>query len=127
MKSEFPLTKLDRSVDSLLFIIAQELKIRKLFNAFQKAGIDDCYFEAHLDRLILAEIGLDDGTDQTMELYCKIIEKRSKKIKPGNASIMKQSLKVYTELSEEKSRRKIKPASANSTNTTGHRPNPPTY
>src|SRR5687767_14730320 len=78
--------------DTLLFIIAQELKIRRLFIGLQKAGFDDCYFEPHLDKLIFAELGLDDGRDETLELYSEIIEKRCRKIEPNQESIMKGAL-----------------------------------
>jgi hypothetical protein len=101
-----PLIKVPQSIDFIIYLISQELKIRRLFDGLQKAGMDDCYFEPHLDRIILAEIGLDDGTDQTMELFCKIIEKRSRKIKPSRESIVKQSFKVYMELTAEKTKRK---------------------
>lgn len=84
--------------DTLLFLISQELKIRRLFHGLQKAGIEECYFEPHLDKLILSEMGLDDGTDETLERYCRIIEKRSKKIEPSQESVMKQAWKVYRDL-----------------------------
>ena len=93
------------STDTLLFLIAQELKIRRLFIGLQKAGFDDCHFEPHLDKLILSELGLDDGRDETLELYCRVVEKRSKKIKLKNSSVMKQARKVYRELVREKERR----------------------
>ena len=94
------------STNTILFLITQELKIIRTFSALRNAGFDDCFFQPNLDRLILAEMGLDDGTDQTMEFYWKIIEKRSKKIKPNRESIMKQSLKAYMELAAEKTKRK---------------------
>jgi hypothetical protein len=87
-----------QSLDTLLFLIAQELKIRRVFNALRDAGIDDCPFEPYLDRLILAELGLDEGNDEVLNRYCKIIGKRSRKIGPEHESIMKQSLKAYLEL-----------------------------
>ncbi len=90
-------TKLDRSTDTILFLISQELKIRRLFLGLQNAGLEDCAFEPYLDRLILAEMGLDE-TNETMERYCRVMNKRSRKIKANEESIMKQSLKAYAEL-----------------------------
>jgi hypothetical protein len=90
-------TKLTRSTDTILFLISQELKIRRLFIGLQKVGVDECYFEPYLDRLILPEMGLDE-TNETMERYCRVMEKRSRKIKPNEDSIKKQSLKAYVDL-----------------------------
>jgi hypothetical protein len=95
-----------RPLDTILLLIAQELKIRKVFDSLQTAGFDDCFFEPYLGTVILAELGLDDGTDETMNFYCNLIDKRSKKVKQDRDSIAKQSLKVYMELSAEKAKRK---------------------
>lgn len=70
-----------------------------------KAGLSDCYFRPHLDSLVLLSVGLADDTDETFSLYSDIIEKRSKKIRADNDSIMKQALKVYQELMKEKKKR----------------------
>ena len=58
--------------------------------------------------LILRKMGLDVQSDETMKIFCEIIEKRSKKLKYSRESIAKQSLKVYTELAAEKAKRKAK-------------------
>ncbi len=89
---------LPRSIDTIIYLISQELKIRRLFNGLRKAGIEDCAFEPYLDRLILAEMGLDE-TNETMALYCKVMDKRCRKIRTDDDSIMKESFKVYIELS----------------------------
>jgi hypothetical protein len=98
MKRSFPLVRIPRSMETILYLICQELKIRKLFDGLHQAGIDDCSFEPHLGTLILSEMGLDDGKDETTAMYCNIIEKRSKKIDADHKSIMKQAMKVYEEL-----------------------------
>ncbi len=86
-----------KSLDTILFLISQELKIRRLFAGFRQAGIHDLDFEPYLDRIILAEMGLEDSNEM-MERYFKVIEKRSRKIRADNESVMRQSLKVYMEL-----------------------------
>jgi hypothetical protein len=106
MSTKKPLTKLPQSTDTLLFLISQELKIRKLFNALHKAGIEECYYAPCLDRLILAEIGIEDVTNDVVEYYCNVMDKRSRKIKPNSESIMKQALKAYGELIAERTKRK---------------------
>lgn len=99
---KFPLAKLPPDVDLTLFLIKEELKSRKLFHALHEVGLDDCYFQPHLDSLILRSVGLDDGTDETFSIYDDIIERRSKKIEADNDSIMKQAFKAYQELKNEK-------------------------
>jgi hypothetical protein len=106
IKIKHPITKIPESIDHVLYLISQELKIRRFFDGLQRIGIDDCSLEPHLDRIILAELGLDDGLDNTTAFYCEVIEKRSKKINGSAESVLKQSFKAYAELTAEKARRK---------------------
>ena len=103
-----PLVKLPSDTQITLYLIKEELKSRKLFHALHEAGLDDCYFQPHLDSLILRSIGWDDGSDETFMTYHAIVERRSRKIEADNDSIMKQALKVYNELILEKKKRKVK-------------------
>lgn len=98
--SRFPIVKLPSKTQHSLYLIKEELKTRKLFHALHQVGLDDCYFQPHLDSLILKSIGLDDHTDETFNKYDDIVEKRSKKIEADYGSIMKQALKAYMELIE---------------------------
>lgn len=103
---KLPLVKLPSEMQVSLYLIREELKSRKLFHALHEVGLDDCYFQPHLDSLILRSVGMDDGTDETFNIYFDIIEKRSKKIEADNDSTMKQALKAYHELMNEKQRMK---------------------
>lgn len=87
-----------------IYLIKEELKSRKLFHALHEVGLDDCYFQPHLDSLIMESLGLSDDTDETFRRYDEIMDRRSKKIEADNDSIMKQALKVYHELLNEKSK-----------------------
>jgi hypothetical protein len=99
MKSTpYPLITLPQSTQHTLYLIREELKSRRLFHALHKAGLDDCYFQPHLDALIMQSLGLDDDNDETFTLYDDILEKRSRKIEAFNDSVMKQAMKVYGEL-----------------------------
>lgn len=100
--SRFPLVRLPSDMQFSLYLIKEELKSRKLFHALHEVGLDDCYFQPHLDSLILRSVGMDDGTDETFSIYDEIIEKRSKKIEGHYDSIMKQAFKAYQELMNEK-------------------------
>lgn len=99
---KIPLVRLPRKTQRALYLIREELKSRKLFNALHEVGLDDCYFQPHLDSLILQSVGLDDGKDETFNTYRRIMDKRSRKITGDYNSITKQALKVYQELAEQR-------------------------
>lgn len=99
-KSRFPLTRLTNKQEATLYLIREELKSRKFFRTLQQAGLHDCYFQPHLDLLILRSLDLDDDSDKVFDAYYDIIEHRSRKIEADNDTIMKQALKVYMELKQ---------------------------
>ena len=107
-KSKLPIIKLPSGIQTTVYLIKEELKSRRLFLALHEVGLDDCYFQPHLDSLILRSIGMDDGKDETFGIYTGIMEKRSKKIEADYNSIMKQALKAYMELINEKKNRMVK-------------------
>lgn len=100
------LIKLPSDVQISLYLIREELKTRKLFNCLRDIGMTDCHLEPDLSLVILKSIDLYDGSDETFYRYSDIIEKRSKKIDSSNDSLLKQALKVYHDLIEEKRKRK---------------------
>jgi hypothetical protein len=73
--ARFPIVKLPTDLQFSLYLIKEELKSRKLFQALHEVGLDDCYFLPHLDSLILKSVGLDNGTGETFSMYDNIIEK----------------------------------------------------
>ena len=64
----------------------------------REAGFDDCYWQPHLDLLILKSIGLDNVSDETFRAYDDILDKRAEKVEDNNDSIMKQVMKTYFEI-----------------------------
>jgi hypothetical protein len=106
MSPASPFSELKRRTESILFLIREELKSQKFFSVLQDAGIHDCYYQPRLDKLILSQMELDDGTDETFEEFYRIIERRMKKLEPKNESVRKQALKVYVDLLALKKRRR---------------------
>jgi hypothetical protein len=98
----YPPVKLPPSIDLTLYITREELKSRKLFNILHKARLEECDYQPHLDRLILDVIGLDEESDEVVQFYNDVMEKRCKKINDDRESVVKQALKVYNELVGEK-------------------------
>jgi len=101
---QHPLLKLPAQMEETLFLIGEELKSRRLFETLHQIGVDDCYFQPHLDSLILRSMGLDIS-DDTFNRYADIMDKRALKIEPDQKSITKQALKAYRELIELKRHR----------------------
>lgn len=104
MKNRIPLVRLPGELETLLYLIAEELKSRHLFRGLQAVELNDCFFQPHLDSLILKAIGMDGDSDEVFLTYTKIMDHRSTKIEADKDSITKQSLKAYTELMAEKKR-----------------------
>lgn len=107
MNFRLPLVRLPKKIDYCLFLIREELKSRHFFNGLHSIGLEDVYFQPHLDSLILKYIGLDDGSDKTFDFYTNLMDDRSKKIDGTNDSITKQALKVYMELTAEAKKKEM--------------------
>lgn len=106
--TRFPLVEVPLDVQTVLYLLREELKSRRLFRALQEAGLDGSYFQPRLDELILRNLALDDSSDEVFDAYYKIMERGSRKIQPDNDSVMKQAFKVYHELLNEKKRLALK-------------------
>jgi hypothetical protein len=102
IRVKHPIVRIPDNIQMSIYLIKEELKSRKLFQALHEIGLDDCYFQPHLDVLIMESMGLCDDTDETFSIYDEIMDRRSKKIEADYDSIMKQALKVYHELLNEK-------------------------
>jgi hypothetical protein len=101
--------RLPHETDACLFLIGEELKSRTLFRAFHSIGLDDCFFQPHLDSIILRMVGLD-SSDATFARYNDIMDKRAEKIEACRESIAKQAFKAYHELRQ--LRKKLRNATA---------------
>ncbi|MBL0739949.1 hypothetical protein [Chryseolinea lacunae] len=106
---KYPFVQLTNKVDITLYLIREELKSYKFFGVLAKLGIDGCFYQPNLDKLILARVGLDVDKEESIEFYITLMEKRSKKIIDNGKSVMKQALKVYRALLAERDRRKNHP------------------
>lgn len=101
-----PFVKLPASLDLTLYLIREDLKSHKLFSVINELGMGHCPYQPQLGKAVLAQLKMDDGSDEIFQFYYKLIEKRSKKIGPDNESMMKQVMKVYGKLVEEKQKRR---------------------
>ncbi|MBT1706334.1 hypothetical protein [Chryseosolibacter indicus] len=108
MKVKYSLIELPTDIQFILYLISEELKSRRFFSTLQELGLDNSYFQPHLDSLILRSLDMDEDSDETFDAYYKIIERRSRKIKADSTSVTRQALKAYHELLEVRKKLSIK-------------------
>lgn len=88
------------STPQILFLIGEELKSRKFFNLLQELGLDDSYYQPHLDDPILEGLGLNDDRDDTFHFYSSLMDEHAAIIGPEKESIREQARAVYARLVE---------------------------
>jgi hypothetical protein len=84
-------------VDIILFLIRSDLKSERLFGELKNIGLEECPYQSWMGELVFSLMHLGDS-DEIMQLYCKLIAHRSKKIDGSEESVVKQAVKVYGEL-----------------------------
>ena len=99
------LTNVPPETQLVLYLIREELKSRRMFQALHEIGLDDCFYQADFSTLILDSVGLGDESNETSDFYFSVMEKHSQKVEPDERAITQRSLMAYTELMIEKERR----------------------
>ncbi|GCC53499.1 hypothetical protein SanaruYs_37440 [Chryseotalea sanaruensis] len=89
----------------IIALISAELKSRKFFNTLQDLGLDDSWYQPHLDDTILSCLGIDDDTNETFDFYYDVMNKHAEKIDKTKSSVTKQAKAVYKKLKAMKSQR----------------------
>lgn len=89
---EIPL-RLDKEL--VLALIKEELKSRKFFNTLQSLGLNNSYYQPHLDELIIVYVGLDIECDKTFDFYYHLMERCSAMINENEGSVREQALVAY--------------------------------
>src|SRR5688572_28379470 len=86
--------KVPKEIEVSIFLIRHELKLRMIYQALESIGSVDCYFESHLDRLIMASLQMWDGKDETYEVYFALMDKWTKDINSDPDVITRRALKI---------------------------------
>jgi hypothetical protein len=105
LKTRYPLARLPRKTELILALLSEELKASYFFEGLAKVGLDDCSFQPYLGSVILTLMGFDTRPDAVLEFYFNRLAHHTKKLKPGQASIMKRALRLHEDLRQEKKRR----------------------
>jgi len=90
-----------------VFLIATDLKSRKLIHGLTSIGCDNCFCVSDLCDLVLAFIGFDDRPDDLYDFYFELLDRDCEKVSHENDIPAKEAYKIYTELMMEKERRNI--------------------
>jgi hypothetical protein len=82
----------------LLALISEELKSRRFFNTLQQLGLHDSCYQPHLDEIILECLGLNDGTNETFDFYCAVMDAGAVGIVGTRESVEREAGVVYGRL-----------------------------
>lgn len=86
------------STEHVLFLIGEELKSRRFFNTLMDLGLDNAYYQPHLDEAILACLGLTDDTNETFDRYSRVMNEHAQKIGIKPESVKAEAKHVYETL-----------------------------
>lgn len=84
----------------LLSLISEELKSRKFFNTLLELGLDNSYYQPHLDEAILSCLGITDESNATLDFYFTVMNEHAEKIGVKEESVVEQAKVVYSKLVE---------------------------
>ena len=97
----------DATTQVSVYLIATDLKTRKLDNALASIGCDSCFCVSELCDLVLAIVGFNDRPDDLYEFYFNLIDKYCKKVNHENSLPIKEAYNIYKILRGEKEKRFI--------------------
>jgi hypothetical protein len=91
-------TNLVPSESLLLALISEELKSRKFFGTLQQLGLDNAYYQPHLDAVIMQGLGLSEESNETLDFYYAVMEEHAGKIGIKQESVTEQAEVVLAKL-----------------------------
>ncbi len=87
--------KIPKQIEVPIFLIRHELKLRMVYQAIESIATVDCYFESHLDSLILASLKMWDAKDETYKVYFRLMDKWTKNINSDPDVITRRAITIY--------------------------------
>jgi hypothetical protein len=100
--------KIPKEIEVPIYLILHELKQCMIYETINRIASIECYFESHLDRLILASLRMWDGKDETYAVYYKLVDKYSKPINCDHNVLLRRAMKIYDGLVEYRDKMRIK-------------------
>lgn len=91
----------DADIQITVFLIASDLKTRKLVNGLVAIGCDSCFCIPELCDVILAMIGFDDRPNELYTFYFGLLDSYCKNVTHENDPPIKQAFRIYKTLKKE--------------------------
>ncbi len=92
----------DAEIQLPVFLIAADLKTRKLTNALADIGSDGSFCIPELCDLVLAYVGFDDRPNELYDFYFELLDRECDNVSDKNNTPIKEAYKIYNELLIEK-------------------------
>lgn len=94
----------DDETQITIFLIASDLKTRKLINGLTSIGCDNCFCVSDLCDLILAMIGFKVRPNQLYDFYFDVLDRYCDKVTQDNDLPINEAFSVYKILKIERQR-----------------------
>ena len=101
----YRLTRLPPKVDTVLYLLQEELKAAKHFNVLADIGFSDSSFQPYLGPVILNYMGFEQRDDELTQFYTELIDEYANKLREHSDQIADSVIEVFVELSIERKRR----------------------
>lgn len=94
----------DAKTQVTVYLIAADLKTRKLTNTLVSIGCETCFCTPDLCDLILAFLGFDDRPNELYDYYFELLDEYCDKVDHQNNTPIKEAYAIYNRLKQEKNR-----------------------
>jgi hypothetical protein len=98
MRYRYPLFRHSEHMEEVLFLIREQLKSRRFFNAMRSLGVGESIGEVHLEALILHMMEIDDGSDEVINFFSMLLDKHSQEFDEDLDTLDKSAVVVYSQL-----------------------------
>lgn len=97
----------DAEIQIPVYLIAADLKSRKLINGLTSVGCDNCFCVPELCDLVLALTGFEDRPNELYDFYFALLDQECEKVTRENDLPIKEAFNIYKKLKTE-SKKKFK-------------------
>jgi hypothetical protein len=91
----------DTETQLAVYLIASDLKTRKLVNSLANIGCDNCFCVPDLCSLILSIVGFEDRPGELYDLYFELLDQYCDSVNHENDLPAKEALRIYKSLKDE--------------------------
>lgn len=91
----------DADIQISVFLIASDLKTRKLVNGLVSIGCDNSFSIPELCDLVLAMVGFDARPNELYNFYFDLLDSHCKSVTHENDPPIKQAFRIYKILKKE--------------------------